>query len=98
MCAPAIACLPSTKDSCAHVVAGGVLSVVYDGNALDTMAKVKEQIMLNGGVMTSMAMSNRAFDDFVKNVTSANGPFGAAEDLTLAAPEGVSMHAAFCYG
>jgi hypothetical protein len=62
------------------------------------MAKVKEQIMLNGGVITSMAMSNKAFDNFVKNVTSANAAFNTAEDLRLTAPESVSMHAAFCYG
>jgi hypothetical protein len=50
--------------------AGGALSIAYDGNALNTIAKVKEQIMLNGGLMTSMAMSSRAFDSFVKNVTT----------------------------
>jgi hypothetical protein len=62
------------------------------------MAKVKEQIMLNGGVITSLAMSNRAFDSFVNSMKSTNGAFNTAEDLTSAAPQKVMMHAAFCYG
>jgi hypothetical protein len=77
---------------------GGVLSVAYDGNALDTMAKVKEQIMLNGGVITSMAMSQRAFDSFSSNATKAYGAFTTAEDLRRSAPDAVVMHAVFCYG
>ncbi|WIA44571.1 hypothetical protein OEZ86_007296 [Tetradesmus obliquus] len=81
--------------------AGGALSIANDGNALDTMAKVKEQIMLHGGVMTSLAMTdgpNGAFAAFVANKTAANGAFSVAEDLRFSAPGGVAMHAVFCYG
>lgn len=78
-----------------------MLSVAYEGNALDTMAKVKEQIMLNGGVLASLALSNGvngAFQKFVANKISANGAFSVAEDLRLAVPGDVAMHAVFCYG
>jgi hypothetical protein len=78
--------------------AGGALSIAYDGNPLDTMAKVKEQIMLSGGVMTSMAVSFTTFGDFVANTTSADGVFAAAEDLRENAQGDVLMHAVFCYG
>ncbi|WIA24077.1 hypothetical protein OEZ85_013685 [Tetradesmus obliquus] len=81
--------------------AGGALSIANDGNALDTMAKVKEQIMLHGGVMTSLAMTdgqNGAFAAFVANKTATNGAFSVAEDLRFSAPGGVVMHAVFCYG
>lgn len=75
--------------------------MAYDGNALDKMAKVKEQIMLNGGVLTSLAMSdgvNGAFKNFKANKTAANGAFSVAEDLRMVVPSSVVMHAVFCYG
>jgi hypothetical protein len=45
------------------------------------MAKIKEQIMLNGGVITSMAMSAGTFANFAANKTAANAMFAVAEDL-----------------
>jgi hypothetical protein len=78
--------------------AGGRLSMAYEGNALDTMAKVKEQIMLNGGVITSMAMGPQAFQDFINNRTGVNAAFSVAEALRTTAPGNVEMHAVFCYG
>lgn len=80
------------------VLAGGALSMAYSGNPLATMAQVKEQIMLNGGVITSLALSNNAFSAFVENKTSSNGVFGVAEDLRDTARGDLSMHAVFCYG
>jgi hypothetical protein len=81
-----------------HRCEGGALYAAYDGNPLDTMAKIKEQIMLNGGVITSMAMSAGAFTNFVANKTAANAVFAVSEDLRSAAPAVVAMHAVFCYG
>jgi hypothetical protein len=78
--------------------AGGALTMAYSGNPLATMAQVKEQIMLTGGVIMSMALSAGAFGAFVTNMTSQSGVFGVAEDLTEAAPGNVAMHAVFCYG
>jgi hypothetical protein len=78
--------------------AGGGLKIAYDGNALRTMATVKEQIMLSGGVITSMALSIDAFGAFVQNKTTANGVFGFTEDLQATVQGGVAMHAVFCYG
>jgi hypothetical protein len=77
--------------------AGNALSVAYDGKPLDSMAKVKEQIMLTGGVMTSMAMSLQSFEAFVNNKTGANAVFTMAEDLRKAFISNVATHAAFCY-
>jgi hypothetical protein len=90
-----ICCLPPCA---AAAAAGGALSIAYNGNPLNTMAKVKEQIMLYGGVITSMAMSFRTFSDFVANTTSADGVFAASEDLTRTFQGDVLMHAVFCYG
>jgi hypothetical protein len=78
--------------------AGGALAIAYNGNPLDTMAKVKEQMMLYGGVITSMAMSFRTFGDFVANTTAADGVFAASEDLRENSQGDVLMHAVFCYG
>lgn len=62
------------------------------------MAKVKEQIMLTGGVLTSMAMSSTVFTSFVANKTSAGGTFTALEDASRLDPATITMHAVFCYG
>jgi hypothetical protein len=62
------------------------------------MAKIKEQIMLNGGFITSMAMSAGAFTNFVANKTAANAVFAVAEDLRSTAVAVVAMHAVFCDG
>jgi hypothetical protein len=78
-----------------------VLSAANAGNALATMAQVKEQIMLSGGVITSMAMTNSAFTNFVNNNTDSKAVFTMSEffkDLRSADPTGVDMHAVFCYG
>uniref|UniRef100_A0A383WER1 Peptidase C1A papain C-terminal domain-containing protein n=1 Tax=Tetradesmus obliquus TaxID=3088 RepID=A0A383WER1_TETOB len=62
------------------------------------MAKVKEQIMLTGGVLASMAMSPKAFASFVANKTAANGIFTTTEDARRLNPATTTMHAVFCYG
>ncbi|WIA14400.1 hypothetical protein OEZ85_002927 [Tetradesmus obliquus] len=92
-------CPAGSPQCCAsQLPAGGALSMAYSGNPLATMAQVKEQIMLNGGVITSLALSNNAFSAFVENKTSSNGVFGVAEDLRDTARGDLSMHAVFCYG
>jgi hypothetical protein len=55
---------------------------------------VKEQIMLNGGVFTSMALSGADFVRFVDYKAAANGVFTAAQYI----PADARMHAVFCYG
>jgi hypothetical protein len=82
----------------ARVFAGGAISVAYDGNALTTSAQAREQIMLTGGVLTSMAMSRATFNQFEQNRTTANGVFTVNEDVLRVAPGDVFMHAVFCYG
>lgn len=72
---------------------GGKLSAAYNGNALKTMAKVKEQIMLTGGVITSMALP---WADFERFTAYKQGVFLAMNELQPGT-EGV-MHAVFCYG
>jgi C1A family cysteine protease len=84
------------------VAAGGVLSIAYGGSALNTIGKIKSQIMLNGGVITSIAMSPTVFDRF-KLYTSTSAVFDTTEDLSSSrstgAPEAAAyMHALFCYG
>jgi hypothetical protein len=60
------------------------------------MAKVKERIMLSGGVIASMAMSDTAFQQFEAYGTKGNAVFTPNEDLAGALS--VTMHAVFCYG
>ncbi|WIA40756.1 hypothetical protein OEZ86_004437 [Tetradesmus obliquus] len=72
---------------------GGKLSAAYNGNALKPMAKVKEQIMLTGGVITSMALP---WADFERFTGYKQGVFLAMNELQPGT-EGV-MHAVFCYG
>ncbi|WIA18232.1 hypothetical protein OEZ85_009701 [Tetradesmus obliquus] len=74
---------------------GTSLSWAYNANALNTMAKVKERIMLSGGVIASMAMSDAAFQQFQA--------YGVAGDAVYAPPDDPAsavsvMHAVFCYG
>lgn len=64
---------------CAH--AGTGLGMAEDGNALNTMAQVKEHIMLSGGVMTSMAMSKGVFTQFVRYNPAGNAVITASEDF-----------------
>lgn len=55
--------------------------------------------MLSGGVITSMALSYpHAFTAFVNNKTGPNSALYSSEDLRLADPLSVAMHAVFCYG
>lgn len=62
--------------------------MAYDGSAVDTVAKVKQAIMLNGGVLTALA-SLPAFE-FLNCTT----PY----DADASASEEPDWHAAFCYG
>ncbi|WIA36096.1 hypothetical protein OEZ86_007447 [Tetradesmus obliquus] len=69
-------------------------SMAYDGNSLDTMAKVKQQIMLNGGVLTSKAFGPT--DSFKRYDGKAAGAVYDPSDITDGTePE---LHALFCYG
>jgi hypothetical protein len=63
------------------------------------MAKVKERIMLSGGVFASMAMSVDALQQFASYKPSANsdGVVRIEEDLSSAGTATI-MHAIFCYG
>ncbi|WIA34515.1 hypothetical protein OEZ86_012838 [Tetradesmus obliquus] len=76
---------------------GGMLSVADAGSALTTMTRVKEQIMLTGGVLASMAMSQTTFSQFVAYKTAANSIFTTNEDVSKVL-EDVVMHAVFCCG
>jgi hypothetical protein len=60
------------------------------------MAKAKERIMLSGGVITSMAMSSDAFQQFQAYGAAADAVYSVVEDLAGALPD--TMHAVFCYG
>ena len=62
--------------------AGGMLSVADAGSALTTITRVKEQIMLTGGVLASMAMSQTTFSQFVAYKTAANSIFTTNEDVS----------------
>jgi hypothetical protein len=62
--------------------------MAYDGSALDTVAKMKQAIMLNGGVLTALARLP-AFDNL--NCTT---PY----DAEAPADEPLDWHAVFCYG
>jgi hypothetical protein len=82
-----------------HVIllaaAGGVFSMAYDGSALSSLAKIKEQIMLNGGVLTSMIIGPTA--TFRLYDGRANG--GVFDDTTvLSDARAAEPHALFCYG
>ncbi|WIA13890.1 hypothetical protein OEZ85_002462 [Tetradesmus obliquus] len=68
--------------------AGAAFSMAYDGSALDTVAKVKQAIMLDGGVRTALA-SLPAFEFL--NCTTLH-------DADASASEEPDWHAAFCYG
>lgn len=55
--------------------------------------------MLSGGIFTSMAVSNTAFQQFVSyNAKARNAVFKTTEDLALTPNTEVTMHAVFCYG
>uniref|UniRef100_A0A383WKQ7 Peptidase C1A papain C-terminal domain-containing protein n=1 Tax=Tetradesmus obliquus TaxID=3088 RepID=A0A383WKQ7_TETOB len=72
------------------------LSWAYNANALDSMAKVKERVMLSGGVIASMAMSDAAFQQFQAYGAEGDAVFAPPDDLASA--DTVTMHAIFCYG
>ncbi|WIA18237.1 hypothetical protein OEZ85_009706 [Tetradesmus obliquus] len=84
-------------DACpSQLPSGASLAWAYDANALDSMAKVKQRIMLSGGVIASMAMS-------VDNALGQFRAYGAAGDAVFAPNEDLAsaewtMHAIFCYG
>ncbi|WIA14333.1 hypothetical protein OEZ85_002863 [Tetradesmus obliquus] len=105
-CFPYLGDASSTED-CAQLSSGlcnsqlpegAVFSVAGAGSALTTMARVKEQIMLTGGVFTSTAMSPTAFSSFLANKTAASGIFTTSEDASRLDPATITMHAVFCYG
>jgi hypothetical protein len=83
-------------------VAGGAFSLAYAGSALNTIGKIKSQIMLNGGVITLIAMSQAVFDHF-KAYSNTAAVFDTTEDLSPSRSTGALdvaayMHALFCYG
>eukprot|EP00775_Hariotina_reticulata_P002179 gene2179-2496_t len=81
---------------------GGQLQMVDSGSALDSIARIKEAILLYGGVITSMTM----WSDFKRYPRPARGaPAGSALALNIynrtKAPAGdglPDLHAVFCYG
>jgi hypothetical protein len=78
-------------------IAGGVLTMAYEGSALTSMAMIKERIMLSGGVITSIAMSGATFAQFESYKPSNDDVFkttAESEDASRIA----TMHAVFCYG
>jgi hypothetical protein len=92
----------SAVNCCISSTAGGAFSLAYGGSALNTIGKIKSQIMLNGGVITSIAMSPAVFARF-KAYSSQSGVFDTTEDLSSSRNVGASeadvyMHALFCYG
>jgi hypothetical protein len=76
--------------------AGYAITVANDANALGTLAKVKERIILSGGVIASMAMSRRTFNQFLTFQGPETRIFTANESLISSTD--VVMHAIFCYG
>ncbi|WIA11714.1 hypothetical protein OEZ85_011810 [Tetradesmus obliquus] len=70
--------------------------MAYGGNPLQSMAQVKQQIMLTGGVLTSLTMSEPTFRRFDK-YNSATA-FDADETLEEVADTNIYRHAVFCYG
>lgn len=71
--------------------------MAYGGNALNSLGMVKGQIMLNGGVITSIAMSQAVFELFI--VYNKTAVFDITEDLSPSGSAGAPyMHALFCYG
>jgi hypothetical protein len=70
--------------------------MAYRGSALSSIAQIKEQIMLTGGVLTSVAMGVGSDETF----RGYNGRAGSGvydrRDITVDEP--VDMHALFCYG
>jgi hypothetical protein len=77
---------------------GTKLLMAYDGNALTFLARVKESIMLSGGFIASMAMSEEATFPQFQTYT----PGALASDVLrtdkVVTPERATMHAVFCYG
>jgi hypothetical protein len=69
--------------------AGAVLSMANDGSALDSISKVKQAIILYGGVLTPVARL-RSFD--LLNATRYT--YNAA----LSPNDGFDWHAIFCCG
>lgn len=76
---------------------GGEFSMAYSGSPLQSMAQVKEQIMLAGGVLTSLTMSEAAFQRF-KDYNSTSGIFDTDETLEQGTQAAIYRHAVFCYG
>jgi hypothetical protein len=76
-----------------RLFAGGALRFSYEGNALGTQARIKEQIMLSGGVMTSVAMSSRGANNrkFLSYVGGVLNGTDRVEDVDW-------FLALFCYG
>jgi hypothetical protein len=74
--------------------AGGVFSMAYEGSAQSSVAKFKEQIMLTGGILTSLVTGPS--DAFRTYTGAVNGGVYDPRDVTdLNAAE---LHALFCYG
>jgi hypothetical protein len=70
-----------------HRHAGAGFSIAYDGSALDTVAKVKQAVMLSGGVLTALA-SSPTFQNLNCTTYDVEASDGVEQD----------WHAVFCYG
>eukprot|EP00775_Hariotina_reticulata_P013514 gene13514-13639_t len=83
---------------------GGALRLVDDGNALDSLSRVKEAIVLQGGVITSMIIWSN-FKSYPKPKSNAGGRAAEQQDIysTTQAPSGdptdaPELHAVYCFG
>lgn len=77
----------------AAVLAGGSLRAIDGGNALESMGRIKQQMLLHGGVLTSMVVL-RDFETY----PSAGGGDVYSSSARVGASAGVNLHAVFCYG
>jgi hypothetical protein len=75
-----------------------MLAASNGGNALGSMAKVKERIMLSGGVMTSIAMTDETYKQLQMYKPPSKTDAFTAPQIGADARSITTMHAIFCYG
>jgi hypothetical protein len=90
---------------CCHLfTTGGTLRLVDDGNALDSLSRVKEAIVLQGGVMTSMIIWSD-FKSYPRSIMGAGKAAAEQQEIysTSRPPPGdptnaPELHAVYCFG
>eukprot|EP00775_Hariotina_reticulata_P007184 gene7184-7398_t len=74
---------------------GGVLQMVDSGSSLETLARIKESIVLRGGVMTSMVI----WSDFRRYpAASPTGVYNTTRRPASDPASAVELQAVYCYG